>query len=392
MGLLRTLLRLTKLEDVIDLANFLRECDVLTYLSVARDSEAQRRKLSEAVSLLLGPTFDEEAVGSANIDRYEVAVAVALAIIMGRRFVNVLCVRLSKFFEHQLQMVSEVDILSIAKSLGVPVEYSPRECFLEEEVFVDSRGYVGKECYRYRMKVFDYLSAARSLLSEPSWKLVSLPVSEGYVYFKDARRLSRLLAEKYKQLSISCLTRFTENEDVVKLLRDFLGEWSDVLNLLRQSLEEQYVFAHTRARSLEGGGGAVPQLDTVSSVDQLVQVAEKAFPPCMRRLLNSILSGENLTHHERFALATFLINAGLDLELVLEVFRHAPDFNERIARYQIEHLAGLRGSRKKYLTYSCNTMKTLGLCPGSECGVKNPLVYLRRSLRRVGNAKRVGSS
>jgi len=379
----RVLLKLVKLEDIVDLANFLRECDLVTYLSIARDSEIHRHRLSEAVSVLLGPYFDEDSVRELKLDRVDIAASAVLAIISGKRLINVLSVRLSKVFEHHLASLSEADVLSIARTLGIEVDYSPRECFLEEEVFIDNRGYVGKECYRYRMKVFDYLSAAKSLLSEPSWKLISFPVYRGYVYLKDLKKLSRLLAERYKQLSINTLSKFVENENAIDALKNFLREWLEVFEDLRRELEERY--ADQRPRPSRGGTATpIPQLGMVSDIDQLLQISENVFPPCMKRLLHSILSGENLTHHERFALATFLINAGLDLELVLEVFRHAPDFNERIARYQIEHLAGLRGSRKKYLTYSCSTMKTLGLCPGTDCGVKNPLVYLSKAMKRRG--------
>jgi DNA primase large subunit len=66
---------------------------------------------------------------------------------------------------------------------------------------------------------------------------------------------------------------------------------------------------------------------------------------------------------------------------VLELFKHAPDYNERIARYQIEHLAGLKGGRKKYSVYSCEKMKTLGMCV-ADCGTKTPVQYYLKQVRR----------
>ncbi|MEM1570427.1 MAG: hypothetical protein QXG56_06890, partial [Candidatus Bathyarchaeia archaeon] len=56
-------------------------------------------------------------------------------------------------------------------------------------------------------------------------------------------------------------------------------------------------------------------------------------------------------------------------------------------RYQVEHIAGLRGSRTKYTPPKCETLKTHGLCVegGRFCrGVKHPLSYYRRAIRRIG--------
>ncbi|MDW8011110.1 MAG: hypothetical protein RMH84_05920, partial [Sulfolobales archaeon] len=53
-----------------------------------------------------------------------------------------------------------------------------------------------------------------------------------------------------------------------------------------------------------------------------------------------------------------------------------------IARYQVEHLAGLRGSGKRYRTYSCEKMKSLGLCV-AECSTRTPLQYYRRAVREL---------
>ncbi len=116
------------------------------------------------------------------------------------------------------------------------------------------------------------------------------------------------------------------------------------------------------------------------------------FPPCIKHLIAELKQGKHLSHHERFAVATFLINIGTDVEYVLNLMRYSPDFNEKIARYQVEHLAGLRGARKKYLVYSCDKMKSLGICV-AECGTKNPLQYYFRELRKLrGDKKRSSRS
>ncbi len=103
----------------------------------------------------------------------------------------------------------------------------------------------------------------------------------------------------------------------------------------------------------------------------------EALPPCISRLYNRILSGEKLSHMENFLLAVFLINVGLGEEEIVRIFSHAPNFNEKITRYQVEFLMGKRGGGKKYMVPSCDKIRSMNLCV-ADCSVTNPLVYYRR--------------
>ncbi|AAM02607.1 DNA primase regulatory subunit PriL [Methanopyrus kandleri] len=102
------------------------------------------------------------------------------------------------------------------------------------------------------------------------------------------------------------------------------------------------------------------------------------FPPCIRELLRRAQEGENLPHEARFALAAFLVNVGWDVDRVVEVFSNLPDFDEERTQYQVRHIAGEVGGGTRYLPPNCDKMKAWGLCPGKDCGVKNPLAYYRR--------------
>jgi len=113
----------------------------------------------------------------------------------------------------------------------------------------------------------------------------------------------------------------------------------------------------------------------------------EAFPPCIRQLYNSAQTGRHISHIGRFALTSFLINSGMPVENVVECFRPASDFSERMTRYQVEHIAGDRGSRTRYIPPRCDTLRTHGVCPGMDeiCrrGVRHPLTYYRKKLRLV---------
>jgi len=68
------------------------------------------------------------------------------------------------------------------------------------------------------------------------------------------------------------------------------------------------------------------------------------------------------------------------------VFTSVSDFNERMTRYQVEHIAGSRGSSTKYTPPNCDTLKTHGICVShdKEC-VKavNPLICYKRKLQKI---------
>jgi DNA primase large subunit len=67
----------------------------------------------------------------------------------------------------------------------------------------------------------------------------------------------------------------------------------------------------------------------------------------------------------------------------VKVFVSVTDFDEEFTRYQIEHIAGLRGSRTRYTPPTCSTLRTHGVCvnPDRICGrIKHPLSYYRRKI------------
>jgi len=114
------------------------------------------------------------------------------------------------------------------------------------------------------------------------------------------------------------------------------------------------------------------------------QIVLDAFPPCIRQLHNTTLAGRHISHVGRFALTSFLVNSGMSVDNVVDLFRSLSDFNERMTRYQAEHIAGARGSRTRYIPPKCDTLRTHGVCPGMDeiCRrIRHPLAYYKRKLR-----------
>lgn len=119
------------------------------------------------------------------------------------------------------------------------------------------------------------------------------------------------------------------------------------------------------------------------------------FPPCIRKMQRMLQAGENLSHAGRFALAAFLHRAGADFDTIVDAYRGAPDFDESITRYQVEHITQRNGG-EGYTPPECDTLRAHGLClrdgdPGASAPVdrardercfeptlRHPLTYYRR--------------
>jgi DNA primase large subunit len=106
------------------------------------------------------------------------------------------------------------------------------------------------------------------------------------------------------------------------------------------------------------------------------------FPPCMKRILADLQAGVNLPHTARFALTSFLLNLGMEVEEIIDLYKTAPDFDEDKTRYQVEHIAGAKGT--EYETPACETMKTYHNCfyDDSCKGIYHPISYYKREMRR----------
>jgi DNA primase large subunit len=191
---------------------------------------------------------------------------------------------------------------------------------------------------------------------DTNWKLVNHLLVNGEVYLT-RREVSRLLEEEVRRYIESRL------DTKIKSLPPGIMARVTKLRQLAAEKREQIQFE------------AMPQ-----------RVVMDAFPSCIKGVYDRVAAGRPASHIGRFALTSFLLNIGMSEEDVFKFFRSVSDFNERMTRYQVEHIAGTRGSGTKYTPPNCATLRTHGICisPEPECrGAVNPLVCYKRKLQNL---------
>lgn len=94
-------------------------------------------------------------------------------------------------------------------------------------------------------------------------------------------------------------------------------------------------------------------------------IASEDFPPCVRKLLEDLRTSVNVPHNARYAIAIYLIKAGLPDEQIVKLFQNAPDFSAETTSYQVKYIR-----QKGYSMPSCSTMDTWGICIADcRCGM-----------------------
>lgn len=184
---------------------------------------------------------------------------------------------------------------------------------------------------RVTLSLIDYLQLATAI-REGEFRLVRQSLAHGRVEVT-RERAARLLQEGIRR-------RLAESTplgaEVVEAIR---GRESDLL---------AEVALRVPAPVARGSGGPL-------------HLQPEKFPPCIRKMRRMLEAGENLSHSGRFALAAFLHRVGADFETIVDAYRGAPDFEESVTRYQVEHITQRDGGRG-YEPPECETLRSHGLC------------------------------
>ena len=123
------------------------------------------------------------------------------------------------------------------------------------------------------------------------------------------------------------------------------------------------------------------KLVTISRKFSTPSINSTDHPPCVEHAIQVLEKGENLPHSGRFLIATFLLSRGKSINEIAPIFKNAPDYNEKITLYQLNHLAGMSGNATKYSCPSCAKIKTQNLCFSvPDCdSITNPIQFQKKS-------------
>jgi len=190
------------------------------------------------------------------------------------------------------------------------------------------------------------------------WKLVNQIMDKGMVYLNKDKAV-RLLQEEVKN-------RVEKRLDVpeIKNLPSEIAAIAEGLTTLAQGIMGQ-------------------EIEEMPKV-----VVQAAFPPCINALYTDATQSHHLSHIGRFTLTSFLVNIGMTPEGLNDMFKTFSDYNERLTRYQIEHIAGERGSGTKYTCPQCSVLQTHGVCRNRDdlCRrIYHPLRYYQRKQKSLNS-------
>ena len=203
----------------------------------------------------------------------------------------------------------------------------------------------------FSVSLADYLRNTTHLRDE-KWKLINRLLVQGRVFLKQ-QDVARLLQEDVQRRIEARL----DAKETPEFPETITGIADKLVELAKEKIGEQ---------EMEG----FPKV-----------VAQGAFPPCIAVLYGAATHGKHMGHVERFTFTSFLLTIGMPPEKVAETFKTSSDYNARLTRYQVEHIAGSKGSGTKYTPPSCSTLQTHGVCTNSDelCQrVHHPLNYYLR--------------
>jgi len=261
-----------------------------------------------------------------------------------------------------------INIVQVLNEIGLNISHTFTGKICPEVILIQN--------FEIAIPVIQYIKYCPK--NDPNWKLINRYVVKGYVLL-NYEDLVRLIEEAVKKYIINQLEKNSGN-DIVKNLIDKLCEIDDDIKKLMDKYSKYTVLENYSGKEISGIG---------------------TYPPCIEAIINDIKSGGNPSHIARFTVAAFLLRVLTEyegksieeaVEEVVNLFRTVADFDEKITRYQVEHIAGLIGGRKFYMPPNCDELISLGLCPNNgACGVKNPLVAylkLKKKSRKIKSKDR----
>lgn len=237
-----------------------------------------------------------------------------VSLIKSRFFMSRYAIAEAKRASHYLREDSEENIMRIARELSMSVR-------LDGDYSIHFSDYL-----KYSPRSVDY-------------KLVNRRLGDGNVYLK-RNEFIRVIEEAIKMMLYSQLP--LKVDPVPEEIRKVADE-------VRKQLPREEVLFVSPVRG------------------------EENYPPCIRKMIGDLRASLNVPHTGRWALAVYLNNIGVKTDEIVNLFASAPDYDERVTRYQVEY-----AKKRGYKMPTCLSMDSYGLrineCPCiMDKRIKTPL-------------------
>jgi DNA primase large subunit len=200
--------------------------------------------------------------------------------------------------------------------------------------------------FNFKIHSTEYLKRAINF-HELEWKLINRIVDQGYVYLHTSELIKLI------------------REEIRKIINNKLASTStiNIPDSLTKKIDRIRAFIPSKVFA-----------------NRVKEVSPEDYAPCVKFILERLKRGENISHYGRFLLTTYLLNVKKSVDEIMAIYPKFPDFRESLTRYQIEHIAGLRGGKVQYKVPSCRTLLTHNLCCKIDklCdNIRNPLQFSR---------------
>ena len=234
------------------------------------------------------------------------------------------------------------------------------EKFLERDLVSSSN----KTSEEFAIKIFQEIF---SIIIKKAGNYFVIPISDYLRHAVNFHELEWKLVNRHVENGMVFLTQ----HESARLIRKELGV---------------YIGAKIRAANTpsmsKGFEDKVNKLSALTKKFAVNIVVSTEHPPCIKHAIEALNNGENLSHSGRFMLATFLLGRGQTIDDIAPLFKNAPDYDEKVTRYQIKQVAGETGSNIKYSCPSCEKIKSNDLCYATpDCdNIINPMQFGKKRL------------
>jgi DNA primase large subunit len=162
----------------------------------------------------------------------------------------------------------------------------------------------------------------------------------------------------------------------------------ETVRLIRKELDNYInsrIISSTTPSMISGFQSNVEKLSLFAKKYYVPTIVSSEYPPCIKHAIDVLEKGENLPHSGRFMLATYLLGVEQTVQQIAPLFKNAPDYNEKITLYQLNHLKGSSGSGTEYKCPSCEKIKSKDLCfATSDCdNIIHPLQFNKKKTVNV---------